>query len=73
MVSVARRQETSEEAIARLETFMHRMERRYECTSTSALEAVRAGTLRETAEVAKWLTAYRTLLRLKEAVGLPAL
>jgi hypothetical protein len=72
MTQVTQRQETVEQAIARLETFVHRMERRYECTSDEATEAVRDGTMRETAEIGKWLTNYRTLQRLRGIIGATA-
>jgi len=51
--------------IARLETFISRMERRYECTSQLMLDDVRAGRARETAEVSRWLGEYDALLRLQ--------
>jgi hypothetical protein len=54
------------ETIERLEVFVSRFERRYECPSEVALAAVRAGQMKETAEVARWLSAYRDLLRLRE-------
>jgi hypothetical protein len=43
------------EAIALYTTFCERMERRYECKSERIAEAVRGGSIRETAEVRKWL------------------
>ena len=57
------------QAIRRLEVFVCRMERRYECPSSDADETVRSGKLRETAEVAKWLISYRTLQRLRAYAG----
>lgn len=57
------------EAVCRLETFVARMERRYECSSELMLEAVREGRARETAEVARWLMAYRNLGNLREALA----
>ena len=57
------------EGIHRLETFVRRMERRYECKSECALEDVRGGRMRETAEVARCLISYRALQRLRGYVG----
>ena len=58
--------------IARLEVFVSRMERRYECDSEIMAADVEAGRVRETAEVAKWLGEYQALIRLRahgHAVG----
>jgi hypothetical protein len=63
------RREAVGDTIARLETFVARMERRYECTSDLLARALTQGDLRETAETAKWLTAYRTLLSLRESTS----
>jgi hypothetical protein len=57
------------ESINRLETFVARMEHRYEVSSEEMLEAVCAGTARETAEVGRWLAAYRDLANLRQADG----
>lgn len=62
-------QEPIETTISRLETFVARMERRYEIESEAAADAVERGDMRETAEVAKWLISYRTLQRLKGHAG----
>jgi len=51
--------------IGRLETFISRMERRYECTSQAMLDDVRAGRARETAEVSRWLGEYQALVSLR--------
>jgi hypothetical protein len=51
--------------IARLQTFVSRMERRYECTSDQMEKDVAAGRTRETAEVSRWLGEYRALLSLQ--------
>jgi len=64
--------ERVEDTIHRLETYCRRMERRYEVSSAFAAEAARNGYLKETAEVARWLISYRTLLRLRAAAGLEA-
>lgn len=58
-------QEPVEETIRRLERFVARMERRYESPSAEATKAVIGGTLKETAEVSRWLISYRTLQRLR--------
>jgi hypothetical protein len=62
-------QEPVEDTIRRLETFVARMERRYECSSDCMSDAIAQGKARETAEVARWLIASRTLQRLRAAVG----
>lgn len=60
---------TREETIERLSQFVRRMERRYECSSDFAVDAVRNGYMKETAEVSRWLTSYQALRRLQEASG----
>ncbi len=67
---VRQRSEPVEATIQRLETYCHRMEKRYECSSDFAMQAVQNHYLKETAEVGRWLISYRTLLRLREAAGL---
>ena len=62
-------QEPIEETIDRLDAFVARMERRYECNSDCMREAVAHGKSKETAEVARWLIASRTLQRLRAVVG----
>lgn len=69
MTQVTHRQETLDQTVARLETFLARMERRYECPSESLADALRNGSIRETAEISRWLTSYRTLRRLRELSG----
>lgn len=51
--------ETVAETLARLNTFVGRMEHRYEMSSAEMVAGVRAGTVRETAEIAKWLMNVR--------------
>lgn len=55
------RREPVEATIERLETFIARMERRYECSSEVMAAEVASGKARDTAEVARWLSDYRTL------------
>ena len=66
--------ERSSSAVRRLETFVSRMERRYECSSEAMLREVQERPERETREVGKWLAEYHLLTRLRklEAVGLAA-
>ena len=52
---------TVEQERERLRTFIGRMEHRYECSSSDMERAVAAGDMRETAEVARWLTALHFL------------
>ena len=60
-------QRSLESEIVRLETYVGRLESRYETTSSFALEAVSNGYMKETAEVCRWLTSYRALMSLREA------
>lgn len=53
------------EAIQRLSTYVRRMEQRYECKSPVMAAAVEERMVKETAEIARWLISYRTLLRLQ--------
>lgn len=62
-------QATIEETVERLDTYVRRMERRYECTSDFVTSAVGQGYLKETAEISRWLTSYRTLRRLQADGG----
>ena len=55
------RREDVDTTIARLRTFIDRMERRYECSSEVMAAEVASGKSRDTAEVARWLSDYRTL------------
>lgn len=57
---------TVSDEMERLATYVGRMERRYECTSAFAEEAVSSGALKETAEISSWLTTYRMLTKLSE-------
>ena len=57
------------DAIARLETFVARMERRYEYTSEEMTERVRSGQQKCTGEISLWLPRYRAMLSLQEAVA----
>jgi hypothetical protein len=61
--------EPVEQTIHRLEVFVARMERRYECSSAFAAEAVACGHMKDTAEVSRWLISYRTLQHLKALAG----
>ena len=64
--------------VRRLETFVSRMERRYECSSEAMLREVSERPSRETREVGKWLAEYSLLTRLREleaagdVAGLPS-
>lgn len=60
------RRESVNDTAGRLRTFIGRMERRYECSSELMASMVAAGHARETAEIARWLSDYRTLQRLTE-------
>ena len=55
------RREPVDATIARLKTFIDRMERRYECSSEVMAAEVASGKARDTAEVARWLIDYQTL------------
>ena len=54
-----------DDAIDELETFVARMEERYERQSELMDEDVRAGRARETAEVCRWLGEYQVLKELR--------
>ena len=60
------RSESVDMTVARLRTFIKRMERRYECSSDFMAAAVAAGDRHCTAEIARWLSDYRFLQRLTE-------
>lgn len=51
--------------IARLETFVSRMERRYECKSETMAKDLAEGRARETAEVSRWIGEYHALTSLR--------
>lgn len=55
------RREDVDTTIARLRTFIDGMELRYECSSEVMAANVASGKARDTAEVARWLSDYRTL------------
>ena len=55
--------------IGRLDTFVRRLEARYECPSEAMVSAIGAGLCKETAEISQWLAAHRTLNRLRDAAG----
>lgn len=61
--------EPIEMTIERLRTYVRRMERRYECPSDVMSLSVLHGHMKETAEVSKWLSCYRTLRELMELAG----
>ena len=63
------RRESVGDTTGRLRTFVGRMERRYECSSELMAAMVAAGRARETAEIARWLSDYRTLQHLTEDAG----
>lgn len=63
--SVQIRRESVDETINRLETYIRRFERRYECSSETMARAVARGKMRETAEIARWLNAFDALNNLK--------
>jgi hypothetical protein len=59
------RRESIETTIRRLETYVARFEARYETPSDVALEAVRSGQMKETAEINRWLMSYQVLQSLR--------
>lgn len=58
--------EPVEVTVDRLETYIARMEHRYECESSNLTTEVAAGRITETAEISRWLTNYWTLKSLRE-------
>lgn len=60
---------TLNETVTKLETIVSRFERRYECTSAEMLEMLQRGQARDTAEVSKWISTYKTLQRLRPTNG----
>ena len=62
----------SRDSLALLETFVGRMERRYEYSSEEMTERVRSGQQKCTREISLWLPRYRRLLRLREALAAEA-
>lgn len=61
------RSEAVETTIRRLQTYVARMEARYECPTLFILDAVRYRERKETAEIARWLAAYQELESLRVA------
>ncbi len=61
------RRESVEDTISRLETYVRRFERRYECTSEAMLSAVVNKFQRETAEIGQWMMSYQALADLRTA------
>lgn len=59
------RETTLDREIERLETFVRRMERRYETSSKDMLAAIRHERAKETAEIATWMVRHRALQRLR--------
>jgi hypothetical protein len=59
-----------EGTIEQLERDVASFERRFKRSSDQALADVKAGKLRETAEIARWLIAHRVLKDLREALAL---
>ena len=59
------RRESVDETVDRLQTYIRRFERRYECRSGAMVQAVKRGRVRETAEISRWLSKYEVLTNLK--------
>jgi hypothetical protein len=57
------------DSIKRLERYIARYEARYEMSSSAALNAVRHSEMKETADIALWLSAYRDLQNLNAGNG----
>ena len=62
---VKMRRESMDKTIGRLQTYVKRFERRYECRSETMVKAVAHKKVRETAEISRWLNAYESLRSLK--------
>lgn len=60
------RETSVEREVERLEVFVSRMERRYECTSAQMARDLAEGRARDTAEVAKWMADFQALDRLRQ-------
>jgi hypothetical protein len=58
-----------EETIEKLEREISSFERRYKRSSDEALAAVKAGKMRETPEIARWLINHRALKHLRQALA----
>ena len=52
--------------LARLETYVGRMERRYEYGSDEMLERLQSGVQKCTAEISQWMFNYRNLVRWRD-------
>ncbi len=63
------RQEDIATSVRRLEAGIARYERRYECSSAEIILAIRDGRAKETADISRWLTNFRTLLDLRAIRG----
>lgn len=60
------RRESVDETVGRLQTYIHRLERRYECSSKVMADAVKCDLVKETADISRWLSTYRVLLSLED-------
>ena len=60
------RRESAQATLKRLRTYVCRLERRYESPSEAMVEAVRSGSVHETAEISRWLSSYQVLRGLEE-------
>lgn len=58
---------TVDQEIRRLETYIRRMESHFGRELVEVADAVASGSLRETAELARWITNYNVLMSLREA------
>lgn len=63
------RQTTLDREIERLDTFVRRMERRYESSSEDMIAAIRHERVKETAEIAQWLVSFWALQELRALRG----
>lgn len=61
--------EPLETTLRRMETLVARMEHRYECSSDRLLAEIKTGRIRETAEIAMWLTEYSNLKKLRGEIA----
>ncbi len=59
------RRESVDKTIGRLQTYIGRFERRYECRSATMVSDVARKKVRQTAEISRWLNAYESLGGLK--------
>jgi hypothetical protein len=63
-----RREVSVAESIERLVPLVESYESRYGLSSQDAVGAVQAGTLADSPEIARWLSTYRDLEKLREAI-----